>query len=109
MGRKVSQKDGTKRLDSFALHAPEHTLAQWLTALSSLSLYSSRSRILNAHSTHMPNLVEGGLRHTRHPSALRVHHDVGHDVVQVDDHASRVGEKSVIEYVILAGFHFSLY
>ena len=95
MGRKVSQKDGTKRLDSFALHAPEHTFAQRLAALSPLSLYFPRSRTLNAHSTHMPNLVEGGLRHTRHPSALRVHHDVGRDVVlnvvQLDGHVvSRV-------------------
>ena len=54
MGRKVSQKDGTKRLDSFALHAPEHTFAQRLAAVSPLSLYFPRSCTLNAHSTHMP-------------------------------------------------------
>ena len=76
-----------------------------LFALTLLFTLTHTERSLNSHA----DLVEGGLRHTRHPSALRVHHDVGHDVVQVDDHASRVGEKSVIEYVILAGFHFSLY
>ena len=78
---KKTERSGLHVTVSLSMRQNIRTLAQWLTALSLLSLYSPRSRTLNAHSTHMPNLVEGGLRHTRHPSALRVHHDVGRDVV----------------------------
>ena len=61
--------------------------------LSALTLYSPRSRTLNAHSNSHPNWwkEEGGLRHeTSEDRALHVRHDVEH-VVQVDGHVvSRV-------------------